>query len=173
MSAEPIRRTNPFDPRQVEDMDAAAAKIQARSRRREPQNTIVRELSTFIRTVMEVAEARALREAALVLLPDERVAPALRDRLHHMLSVAVATLCDSASLNPAGDEIAATSDLVQSAQAAVASVERASSRELADAHAYFLAPPWRDEVAQEQRELADLSFGVARFMIECASECLV
>jgi hypothetical protein len=155
-------------------MDAAAGKIQARSSRQEPQNAVVRELSAFIWMVMEVAEPRTLRDAALALFPDEPVAPTLRDRLEHMLLVATATLCDSASLDLAGTETTTTAaDIAQSAQEAVAAVQRAAARELAEAHAYFLAPPWRDELAEQQLELADLSFGIARFMIECASDCLV
>jgi len=152
-------------------MDAGAAKIEARSSRQEPQNDVVRELGAFIRTVLDVAEPRSLRDAALTLFPDDL--PSLQDRLPHMLLVAAATLCDSASLELAGNERTAAAEIVQSAQAAVAAVQRASARELAEAHGYFLAPPWRDELAAQQLELADLSFGVARFMIECASDCLV
>jgi hypothetical protein len=162
-------------------MDAAARKIQTRPSRQEPDNVVVRELGAFVRMVVEAAGSRSLQDAAAALFPQERVAPALSDRLRHMLLVAVATLCDSAGPGPTDDDdddddddtATAAEDIVRSAQCSIAAVQQAASAELAEAHAYFLAPPWRGELAAQQAELADLGFGVARFMIECASECLV
>jgi hypothetical protein len=160
-------------------MDAAPPKIHPRSSRQEPQNVVVRELSAFLWAVMEIAGSRSLLDAANALFPRERVEPTLRDRLHHMLLVAAATLCNSASELPAATAATPTAakrlpvaGIVQSAHGSIAAVQQASAKELAEAHAYFLAPPWWDELATQQTELAELSFGVARFMIECGLDVL-
>jgi hypothetical protein len=161
-------------------MDAASPKIHPRPSRQEPQNVVVRELSAFLWAVMEIAGSRSLRDAAKALFPRQRIEPTLRDRLQHMLLVAAATLCNSASEFPAATAATPTAarrlpvgDIVQSAHRSIAAVQHASAKELAEAHAYFLAsPPWWDELATPRTELADLSFGVARFMIECALDVL-
>jgi hypothetical protein len=160
-------------------MDAAPPKTHPTSSRQEPQNVVVRELSAFLWAVMEIAGSRSLFDAAEALFPRERIAPTLCGRLQHMLLVAAATLCNSASefsaataATPSAARRLPVADIVQSAHDSIAAVQHAAAKELAEAHAYFLAPPWWDELATEQTELADLSFGVARFMIECALDVL-
>jgi hypothetical protein len=95
--------------------------------------------------------------------------------LRHLLRVAVAVLCDTASVrltgeprpSPAANSIG-PSEVVQSADRAIAAIERASWKELAEAHSYFLAPPWSRELVEQRPLLGDLGFGVVRFMIDCA-----
>ena len=145
----------------------------------EPQNIIVREASAFIWAVLEVAGSPSLRDAAMALHPAELTVTMPGDRLRHMLFVAVATLCDQASQHvcraaatePGSDGFGAI-PMVRSARRLVAAVQQASPQELAQAHAYFLAPPWSGELVKRRPVLADLSFGVARFMIECAADAL-
>jgi hypothetical protein len=135
----------------------------------------VRDASVFLWTVLERAGSPSLREAAMALYPGGLAVPKLEDMLRHVLRVAVAVLCDAAGVrltgepapSPAADGIEPT-EVVQSAERAVAAIERASWEELAAAHSYFLAPPWSRELVERRPLLADLSFGVVRFMIDCA-----
>jgi hypothetical protein len=92
-----------------------------------------------------------------------------------MLQVALAVLFDSASVpvtgEPAASPVASSigsTQLVESAERVVSALEAASWLELADAHSYFLAPPWSRALAEQRPLLTDLAFGVMRFMIDCA-----
>lgn len=143
-----------------------------------PRNMIVRDASAFLWAVLEQPGAASLGAAALALCPGEMAVPKREDILRHMLFVAVAVLCEAASVRLFGEPAAAAAalaveprDIVQSAERAIAAIERASVQELAEAHAYFLAPCWSGALVDERRSLAELCFGVARFMIDCARQC--
>jgi hypothetical protein len=115
---------------------------------------VVRDASAFLWTVLEHAGSPTLRDAAMALYPGGPAVPKPEDMLRHMLRVTVAVLCDAASVrlasepapSPVVDTIGST-EIVQSAGRVVAAIEQAS---------------WE--------ELADLAFGVTRFMIDCAWE---
>jgi hypothetical protein len=147
----------------------------------DPQSPVVREASAFLWTVLERAGSPSLRDAATMLYPGELTVPKPESVLRHMLLVAVAILCDSTSVRLTSEsatlraaEGMRPTDVVQSAERVVAAVEQGSLQELAEAHAYFLAPPpWSRELVEQQPLLTDLAFGVVRFMIECALECAV
>jgi hypothetical protein len=97
--------------------------------------------------------------------------------LRHMLSVAAAILCDSASVHVTGEpptdasEDIDPAEIVQSAERAIAAVERASLLDLAEARVHFLAPQWSEKLVEERPLLADLAFGIVRFMLKCATDC--
>jgi hypothetical protein len=141
----------------------------------EAENSIVREASVFLWTVLERTGSPSLRDAALALYPGRLAVPKPEDTLRYMLHVAVAVLCDAAGVrltgeqapSPAADSIEPT-EIVQSAERAIAAIEWASWEELAEAHSYFLAPSWSRALVERRPLLADLAFGVVRFMIDCA-----
>jgi hypothetical protein len=160
------------------DATADAAETLRPSQHYAPQGAVVRNASAFIWAVLVAAGSPSMREAAMMLHGSAPPATRRGDPLRHMLFVAVAVLCDQASRGSSGEAAASPAadglccaELVRSAQRLIASVEQASSQDLAGAHAYFLAPPWRHAFVEQWPWLADLSFGVARFMIECAWEC--
>jgi hypothetical protein len=111
----------------------------------------------------------------MALYPDGFAVPKPEDTLRHMLHVAVAVLCDAASVSLTGepsfsvvaDSIVPT-EIAESAERVVKAIEEATWEELAQAHSYFLAPPWSQALIEQRPLLADLAFGVARFMIDCA-----
>jgi hypothetical protein len=116
-----------------------------------------------------------LREAAIALYPGGLGVPKPEDTLRHILRVALAVLCDSASIRitgePAPSPIADSTgpaDLIESAERVITALEQATWVELAAAHSYFLAPPWGRALAEERPLLTDLAFGIVRFMIDCA-----
>jgi hypothetical protein len=141
----------------------------------DPQNVVVRDASAFLWTVLERAGSPILRDAAMALYPGGWAVPKPEDMLRHMLHVAVAVLCDAASIRLTGEpapspvaDSTGTPALVRSAGRVVAAIEQASWEELAAAHSYFLAPPWSRALIEQRPLLADLAFGVTRFMIDCA-----
>jgi hypothetical protein len=140
-------------------------------------NAVITEASAFLRTVLERAGSRPLGEAAFALYPGRRVRPKPEDMLRHMLYVAAAILCDSASVQvtrePPGDAPGDINpaEIVQSAERAIAAFERASLLDLTEARVHFLAPQWSDELLKHRPLLADLALGIVRFMLKCATDC--
>jgi hypothetical protein len=140
-------------------------------------NAIITEATAFLRTVLERASSRTLGEAAFSLYPGRLLRPKPEDMLRHMLSVAAAILCDSASVHVTGEpptdasEDIDPAEIVQSAERAIAAVERASLLDLAEARVHFLAPQWSEKLVEERPLLADLAFGIVRFMLKCATDC--
>jgi hypothetical protein len=159
-------------------VDAGTQRVAGPPPRQEPENTVVRDASVFLWTVLERAGSPSLREAAVALYPGGPAAPELEDMLRHVLRVAVAGLCDAASVRltgepppaPADDGIGSVgaAEVARSAERVVSAIERAAWEELAEAHSYFLAPPWSRELAERRPSLAGLAFSVVRFMIDCA-----
>jgi hypothetical protein len=154
-------------------VDAAATTIAAPSGEGLP-SPLLREASALLWTILEHGGSPILRDAATALYSCGPAVPRPEDTLRHMLHVALAVLCDSASIAVAGEPaplVAGSitpSQLVASAERVIEALEEASWVELADAHSYFLAPPWSWTLAIERPLLADLAFGIARFMIDCA-----
>ena len=141
------------------------------------QTNVIRAASAFIWLVVEGAGSRSLRDAAVALYPEEIVTAAPFDRLRYMLFAAAAVLCNSASRSPGNGPSSppavdglTTAQVMRLAQRLVGAIQRASRKELASAHAYFLAPPWRHVLAEGRPFLAVLSVALVRFMIECAWE---
>jgi hypothetical protein len=134
----------------------------------------VREASVLLWTILEHGGSPILRDAATVLYPGGLALPKPEDTLRYMLHVALAVLCDSASIPVTGEPAPSVagsitpSQLVASAERVIEALEEASWVELADAHSYFLAPPWGRALAEERPLLADLAFGIVRFGIDCA-----
>jgi hypothetical protein len=140
-----------------------------------PQNPLVREASALLWTILEHGGSPILRDAAMALYPGGLAVPKPEDTLRHMLHVALAVLCDSASIpvtgEPASSPVADSTEpaqLIDSAERVVRALEQATWVELAAAHSYFLAPPWGRALAEERPLLTDLAFGIVRFMIDCA-----
>jgi hypothetical protein len=139
---------------------------------------IVRAASTFVWVVLESAGSRSLMDAAVVLSPSAIGAGALTDNLRHTLFLATSTLCyyasrrviDEQPRSPGVNGIG-TVQVVHLARRLISAIQRASPRELSEAHAYFLAPPWHHVVAEYQPTLTDLGVGITRFMIDCALQC--
>lgn len=141
-----------------------------------PSN-VVRELSAFVWTVLELAGAPALRDAGSAVYPfepDDAAPP--EDELRDMLLAAAAALCQFAGpcesdekVKPPACDVAAA-DVLQAAHRLIAALEQASRAELDEAQAYFEAPPWSRVLAARQPALTELGIGVARFMIDCAAE---
>jgi hypothetical protein len=152
-----------------------AVKMAGRPAAEGPQAGVVREASAMLWTVLEHGGSPVLQDAAMALYPAEVAVPKAEDTLRHMLRVALAVLFDSASVPVSGEPAAAPvadsawpAQLVESAERVVAALEQATWVELADAHSYFLAPPWGRALSEQRPLLTDLAFGVVRFMIDCA-----
>jgi hypothetical protein len=140
----------------------------------DPQSRVVREASAFLWTVLEHGGSPTLRDAALALYPGGLAVPKAEDTLRHMLRVAVAVLCDSGSVRvigepaPVATESIGPTEVIRSAERVVVAIEEATWDELAEAHSYFLAPPWSRALNEQRPLLTDLALGIIRFMLDCA-----
>jgi hypothetical protein len=157
-------------------VDAAATEMAGPSTPEDPKSLVVREASAFLWTVLEYVGSPTLGAAALALYPGGLAVPKPEDALRHMLRVAVAVLCDAASVRVTGEpaplptavESIKPSQVIQSAERVVAAIEEATWEELAEAHSYFLAPPWSSALSVRRPLMTDLALGVVRFMLDCA-----